>query len=412
MLSRFIKTFIVFLLFYSQNSFAQQNGNILVFKNPKSSVNELTSHPLISFLKNVSGITRLSIVNPTNNSVFNAGSSISIYLEITNPVHIITHIAFYNDGIQFYKDSSSAFSFTKIDAEPGDYHVSAKAFFNTGDSITSDTVHITVIGCVANGAISAAGYTNIPGPYISDLTRSSKYPDNPDVVSQLSMFEYGPDYGDNYGARVRGFICAPATGDYVFYIASDDQAGLWLSTDDNPGNKVLIAYNESHVGFREWYKHSSQKSLPVKLIKGVRYYIETLHKQKVGPNNLSVAWQIPDGMFEAPIPGKRLSTFDSGLTNNVVLKNFNDAMRKPTTGKFLVNAVPNPTINYFTLTIHSTSSESISLKVTDMFGKIVEKRKNFPATLVVKFGNELLPGMYMVEVQQGQEKKIMKVIKY
>ena len=41
---------------------------------------------------------------------------------------------------------------------------------------------------------------------------------------------------------MRGYIKAPVTGNYIFWIASDDNSELWLSTiNDNPVNKVNIA---------------------------------------------------------------------------------------------------------------------------------------------------------------------------
>jgi hypothetical protein len=41
-----------------------------------------------------------------------------------------------------------------------------------------------------------------------------------------------------------------------------------------------------------------------------RYYIEALHKQGVGSDNLAVGWRLADGTFERPISGSRLSPFE------------------------------------------------------------------------------------------------------
>jgi hypothetical protein len=38
-----------------------------------------------------------------------------------------------------------------------------------------------------------------------------------------------------------GYFYPPTDGDYVFYLCSDDNSQLFLSTDDNPNNKLLIA---------------------------------------------------------------------------------------------------------------------------------------------------------------------------
>ena len=88
---------------------------------------------------------------------------------------------------------------------------------------------------------------------------------------------------------MRGYVCAPVTGEYNFFISGNDQAELWLSTDDNPANKVLLAFILSWTNPKQYDKFPSQKSAPVKLVKGVRYYIETLHKEYQSYDHLSVA---------------------------------------------------------------------------------------------------------------------------
>ena len=46
-----------------------------------------------------------------------------------------------------------------------------------------------------------------------------------------------------------GYVTPPTTGYYTFWIASDDNSELWLSTDANPANKVRIAYVGGCHGF-------------------------------------------------------------------------------------------------------------------------------------------------------------------
>ena len=47
-----------------------------------------------------------------------------------------------------------------------------------------------------------------------------------------------------------GFLHPPATGDYQFVIAADDNAQLWLSTDESPINRQLIATEPQWKGVR------------------------------------------------------------------------------------------------------------------------------------------------------------------
>ncbi len=352
----------------------------------------------------------VTITSPANGATFNAGTIITLTVTAADANGSVTKVAFYNNGVKFGEDLTAPYSFIGMEVESGVYVVTAKAFDNNGDSTVSDTVRITVNGCNGGGNISAEGYVNIPGSQISDLTSSPKYPNSPDVTATLNSFEYGPNYGDNYGARVRGYICAPVTGYYTFYIAGDDQDGLWLSTDENPANKVLIAYNESYVPFRGYFNNPTQKSAQIRLVKGARYYIETLHKESVGPDYLSVAWSIPGGAFEGPIPGSRLSPFGSVFPNAPNF-DFANAMEIAMNKGLKVSATPNPSSDYFTVTTRSSVEERINLTVSDISGRVLERRANVSANSTIKLGNKLPAGIYIVEVAQGAKKQIVKVVK-
>ena len=124
--------------------------------------------------------------------------------------------------------------------------------------------------------------------------------------------------GSNYGSRIRGYICPPLTGDYTFWIASDDNSELWLSSDSDPENKTKIAGVNPWTYSREWTKYSSQKSKPISLQAGSQYYVEVLHKEGSVYDNVAVGWQLPDASstLERPIPGNRLIPFELVNDNN------------------------------------------------------------------------------------------------
>src|SRR5688500_3767699 len=67
-------------------------------------------------------------------------------------------------------------------------------------------------------------YSDIQGALISDLTNNSAYPDNPSSSDYVtSFFEAPVDVAEYYGQRMRGFIAPPVSGNYTFWIATDDQ---------------------------------------------------------------------------------------------------------------------------------------------------------------------------------------------
>ncbi|MCC3378013.1 PA14 domain-containing protein, partial [Cohnella sp. REN36] len=66
--------------------------------------------------------------------------------------------------------------------------------------------------------------------------------------------------GNTYGQRIRGYVTAPVSGQYTFWIAADDMAELYLSTSEDAARKVKIAYSNSWTNAREWTKSSTQQS--------------------------------------------------------------------------------------------------------------------------------------------------------
>ncbi len=160
------------------------------------------------------------------------------------------------------------------------------------------------------GTILREFFRGIGGGGVGDLVNNQAFKDDkPTETVQLKMFEAGQGGGNDYGSRVRGYIHPPATGAYVFWIATDDQGELKLSTDEDPAKAKTIATVREWCGERDYTKFPAQQSQPIELKAGRRYYIEALHKQGGGGDHISVAWRLPNGTEEKPIPGNRLSPF-------------------------------------------------------------------------------------------------------
>ena len=170
----------------------------------------------------------------------------------------------------------------------------------------------------ASGSIWWEYWTGITGGAVTDLTSHPNYPDQPTGRRALPRLESWA-WNDNYGSRLRGYIVAPNTGDFLFWIACDDSGELWLSPDDQAPNKTLIAFNAAPVSPRAWKSYSSQQSPPIPLQAGRRYYFEALHKESIAHDQISVGWAKPGQNTALPseiIPGSVLSPWeaDSGST--------------------------------------------------------------------------------------------------
>lgn len=161
-------------------------------------------------------------------------------------------------------------------------------------------------------------WANIPGSSVENLTGDSNYPDYPAGIDFLDIFEAPSNWNNNYGTRMRGYIVAPATGDYVFWISSDDNSELWLSVNDDPDYASMIANVTGWTSLRQWNKFSTQKSKPIHLEEGNHYYVEVLHKEGSGEDNLSVGWSKPGQSTSSPsevMPGDVLLPWTGYDTN-------------------------------------------------------------------------------------------------
>ncbi|WP_419190033.1 DUF7133 domain-containing protein [Stieleria marina] len=158
------------------------------------------------------------------------------------------------------------------------------------------------------GVISREFWLELPKGGLSSLTKHADFPAKPSGAGLLTRFESPVNWKDNFGSRIRGYIHPPQTGDYVFWVAADDYAELWLSSSDAPSNKQRIVTMKRWTPSRVWEKYPEQKSKPIRLEAGKRYYIESLQFEASVDDCLAVGWQLPDGAIERPIPGSRLSS--------------------------------------------------------------------------------------------------------
>lgn len=81
-------------------------------------------------------------------------------------------------------------------------------------------------------------------------------------------------------------------------------------------------------------------------------------------------------------------------------------------GGLSVIATPNPSRNYFTLHIETdNNTDKMSVRVSDVLGRVVETRNNLSGTQTLRIGNNLKAGIYFVELRQGNETQFMKLLK-
>lgn len=189
----------------------------------------------------------------------------------------------------------------------GDYQVSLTASNAVG--VGASVVDIQVID--TGSAVTREVWLGVPGTNVADIPINTPA----SVTNSLGTLEGITNFGINYGERVRGYLTAPVTGNYYFWIAGSDSAELWISNDGEPVNKVRRA-TVSGSASEQWNLQANQRSGWLTLVAGQRYYLEVLHKAgSGGGDNWSVGWlQDPTGTnmnVSGVVPGYVLSRYFS-----------------------------------------------------------------------------------------------------
>jgi hypothetical protein len=173
-----------------------------------------------------------------------------------------------------------------------------------------ERVKTATFGLKPGGGLRREVWLDVPGNQVQDLTAHPAFKLKPTRTEIVPAAEVGNESTASFGSRLSGYVVAPLSGPYTFWVASDDASELWLSTDDLTAHKVKLAEVYDWTEARNWDKFPSQRSPPVVLEKDRLYYLEVLHKQGGGGSNVAVGWQLPDQSLERPIPGSRLAPFD------------------------------------------------------------------------------------------------------
>jgi len=81
------------------------------------------------------------------------------------------------------------------------------------------------------------------------------------------------------------------------------------------------------------------------------------------------------------------------------------------TNMLKVTVQPNPSHQYFTLTVQSGSDKPVNVNITDLSGRIVEVKNGVSAGGTLILGTNYRPGTYVCELRQGNDRVILQLIK-
>jgi hypothetical protein len=92
-------------------------------------------------------------------------------------------------------------------------------------------------------------------------------------------------------------------------------------------------------------------------------------------------------------------------------KDFDKTTIESSGGKLYVSAMPNPAISYFNLIINSNDADPVTVKISDLSGRIIETHEKVASTGILRIGDTWIAGTYIAEIIQGEQKKLTKIIK-
>ena len=169
----------------------------------------------------------------------------------------------------------------------------------------------SALGCIElAGHLLSETWWSLPGLHTSQLLYLTEdFRKLPDVRE----FQYGADFlrnmADNFGRRARGYVTAPASGEYRFYVSGDDEVELWISEDGTKWNRERAAYSHLNTAISQWDRLETQQSRVYNLQAGQKIYIEFWHKENSGGDHAQIGWTIPGNAAVGVIPAEVLSSY-------------------------------------------------------------------------------------------------------
>jgi uncharacterized protein (DUF1800 family) len=202
--------------------------------------------------------------------------------------------------------SGGVLSGTPPSGTAGDYQVVITATNSAGTGTSVLNLHVDENA----GTVPREYWNGVAGTTVASIPTSTP----PTGTANLTSLQAPSNFGTNYGARIRGYITAPVTGNYYFWIAANNAAELWISNDDEPVNAFKRAWvTTGNSAPQTWNGEATQKSPWLALEQGKKYYFEVLHKAGSGAgDNLAVGWAKPGDALTTPsqvVPGFALSPY-------------------------------------------------------------------------------------------------------
>jgi len=204
------------------------------------------------------------------------------------------------------------------------YTVTASNITDESKNSIPDNSGGKIFTCVetTEGILTFKAWFGINGTPVVGLFDDGRYPNDWDLMGPVYSFNsrdiFPDDSNNNYGAVIEGWITPEETGQYDFFLRSDDASELWISTDDDEANLQFQAEEPGCCNAFLEVGADQTTFTPISMTAGEKYFIQVLYKEGGGGDFAQVAWRnVNDDTPAAnlqPIPGKFLSSATPQLT--------------------------------------------------------------------------------------------------
>ncbi|RQO66650.1 hypothetical protein DBR40_22515 [Pedobacter sp. KBW01] len=364
----------------------------------------------------VSAAPTVSITAPLNNTSFAANSNITVNASTTGT---IVKVEFYQGSVLLGQSTTAPYAVVWNNVSPGMYTLTTKATDNLGRVATSSTVNVKVnvaqalaVNPVADAFVRDGIFANANSGNSKNLDVSS---DNWSFLRESYLrFDYSTFAGTAVNsAKIRVYasrVDANASRIVSVFGLSNTTWGenniTWNNKPTESGTS-LGSYTVNNTA-RAWYELdvtayiNSQLALGKKIVS-----IKLVNQGAKGSGNL-VTFNSREAASNKPelLLNKEASAASMGEFS------LSDEISN-TIGSLLglkITAWPNPSTTGFKVQVESPSNEALQYRVYNIAQQLVKEAK-IAATDQLTFGSELPAGVYLVEVRQGTERKVVKVIK-
>lgn len=198
-------------------------------------------------------------------------------------------------------------------------------------------------------------------------------------------------FGGCTSARIKDIV---QIGEYVQMNVDGPKVSFLLGDTNADDEQFIVEGNNNIIAVNVYVKKGSLKvNGDLTLMKG--WFIA----EKVTNSGRLVMWNSnnctePSAMRELTASGEKLKELEPITISSLT-----------------VTASPNPSADLFTLHIQSADNAPVAVRISDVSGKYIMIRQGVSSNSRIQVGGELKSGLYFVEVVQGKERKVIKLLK-